>query len=195
MDGKTEGNLALWTHSMRLAQTSKMAGVIEAIQRETALGLGSASALIPVTELQELITAIDQRAGHRMSAQDAYQAATALLGMYPAREVHNAPIFTKAMCSLLQAYEHDFVRRVIDPVDGLPSRSKWLPTLAETKEALEAERSKRTAIRLAAAWMLKEHERRRLEREEAERWKVSPEELERRRQQVAELMTPKDMRS
>jgi hypothetical protein len=85
--------------------------------------------------------------------------------------------------------ELDFVRRVVDPVTGLPSRMKFLPTMAEINEAIAVERTRRSQIRATAAWMLREHDRRKAEEEERAKWAhLSPEELERRRAQVAALL-------
>jgi len=41
--------------------------------------------------------------------------------------------------AVLSDYPLDIVRRVVDPRSGLPSQSKWLPTVAEIKAALEQE--------------------------------------------------------
>jgi len=80
------------------------------------------------------------------------------------------------------------VRRVVDPVNGIPAKLRYLPTVAEVTLALNEERARRSQIRATAAWMLREHDRRKAEAAERERWSLSEEELERRRKQVAELM-------
>ncbi len=40
---------------------------------------------------------------------------------------------------MLSDYPLEIVKAVIDPRNGIPSKSKWLPTIAEIKEACEAE--------------------------------------------------------
>lgn len=87
--------------------------------------------------------------------------ASQLVGLYPAREVNDATTYLAGITALFSAYPEDFVKRVCDPVTGLPSKSKWLPTIAEIKEALEIEKSKRDKILFNARWTLTEAERRR----------------------------------
>lgn len=45
----------------------------------------------------------------------------------------------KAVIALLSAYPDDVIRKVVDPVNGLPSKVEYLPRLAEVKAACEAE--------------------------------------------------------
>ncbi len=183
-------NPNLWTPSTDLTHASRLAAVVERIEQAAESRLDGLTTLIPVIELQATVQAIEGRRGIPIGAQGAADAARMLLGMYPARQVNNADVFATALATLLAAYEGDFVKRVLNPVDGLPSRCKFLPTLAEVKEALEAEKARRGTIRAVAKWMLAEHARRKAEREEAERWKLSPEELERRRIRAEELTRP-----
>ena len=93
--------------------------------------------------------------------------ASRLLGFYPAREVNDPKAFSSGMTALLSAYPVDLVRRVCDPVTGLPSRLKFLPTLAEVKEALEAELARRKRITANAQWVVSEAEKRAAEAREA----------------------------
>lgn len=88
-----------------------------------------------------------------------------LLGFYPAREVNNAKVFAAGMTALFVAYPQDLVKRVCDPVRGLPSRLKWLPTIADAREALDAEKLRRDRIAANARWVLKEAEKREREAE------------------------------
>jgi len=144
---------------------------------------------LPRIDCESIIAEIQAR-GRRMTTElEAAQAVKLLLGMYPARQVHDAETYSMAMVAVFMAVEHDFVRRVVDPVIGLPSKLKYLPTVAEVTEALEAERAKREHIKLTAHWMLREHDRRKAEAEERAKWeKIPEEELERRRAQVAALI-------
>lgn len=95
-----------------------------------------------------------------------------LLGFYPAREVNDAKTYAAGITALLSAYPIEFVKRVCDPVTGLPSELKWLPTLKEVKDALEVHRKRREKILLSAQWTIRESARReqaRLEEEEFQR--------------------------
>lgn len=47
--------------------------------------------------------------------------------------------YLRALTALLGSYPSDVVQAVVDPRSGLPSRLKWLPTIAEVKEACERE--------------------------------------------------------
>lgn len=69
-----------------------------------------------------------------------------LIGSYPAREVTDAKTLTKGVKALFGAYPFYAVQRVINPVTGLPSRLKFFPTLAEIREALDAEMIRRGRI-------------------------------------------------
>lgn len=136
-----------------------------------------------------VVAEIDSRSNRRASEVEAADAGKALLGLYPARQVHDAETYSRGVVAVFMASELDFVRRVVDPVTGLPSRMKFLPTMAEINEAISAERTRRSQIRATAAWMLREHDRRKAEAEERERWgHLTPEEMERRRAQVATLL-------
>ena len=157
--------------------------------KEASRALGPRTRLCPRIDCEEVIAEIDRRGTVLCSELEAIDAAKAMVGMYPARHVNDPETYSKAIKTIFMHYEADFVRRVIDPVNGLPSTNKFLPAPAEVKEALEAEKTRRFSIRATAAWMLEEHKRRQAEEEERARWAhLSPEEMERRRQQVADLL-------
>jgi hypothetical protein len=60
-------------------------------------------------------------------------------------------IFTTAIVDVLRGYPEDIVRRVTAPRDGLPGKLKWLPTVAEVRDACEQqmEPRRREAARAA----------------------------------------------
>jgi hypothetical protein len=135
------------------------------------------------------VSEIRARAEHKTTEVEAAEAARTLIGMYPARQVHDAEIYSKAITTVFMAAQYDFVRRVVDPVNGLPSKCKFLPTVAEITEALNAENVRRFSLWRTAEWMLKEHDRRQAEETERQRWAhLSPAELARRAAQVAALL-------
>lgn len=155
--------------------------------------LGTSTQLLPRSDCELVIQEIDGRSTRLAREVEAADAGKALLGLYPARHVHDAETYSRGIVAVFMAAELDFVRRVVDPINGLPSRLKYLPTIAEVVEALAAERTRRSQLRATAAWMLREHDRRKAEAEERDRWKLTEEEMERRRKQVAELMVTRSI--
>lgn len=148
--------------------------------------------LVSPTEAQELIEAIEARGDVTTHPQLAASSARTLMGMFPAKAFNDPEVFVTALTALFSAYDHEFIKAICNPVDGLPTRLKYAVSLADVKEALEAERNKRLALLSRARWTLREHARR--EEEEKDRqFKLTPEEVERRKRHVATLLGPKDM--
>ena len=85
-------------------------------------------------------------------------------------------MFAGGVIAVLSDYPVAVVRRVVDPRHGIPSRSKWLPTIAELKEACELE--------MAPIRREQERERRRADTQRA---LAAPEEERARRPSYAEL--------
>lgn len=70
-----------------------------------------------------------------------------LLGCYRTGDANDPAIYSGAIIAVLSDYSLEVVERVVDPRTGLPSRCKWLPTVAEVKEACEdIERPRRLAL-------------------------------------------------
>ena len=99
-------------------------------------------------------------ADSRLGPKEAHDQAQALMGFFLTREAIDPAQFTLGVSQLFQSYHRGFVKRVVDPVAGLPSKEKWLPAIAVIKEALEAEKIARANILSKAQWTLKEIERR-----------------------------------
>jgi hypothetical protein len=72
--------------------------------------------------------------------------ATMLFSLYPRNEANNPEIFIAGATAMLANYPEAVVSRVCDPVRGLPSKSKWLPAIAEIRAACEAEMVWRDAV-------------------------------------------------
>lgn len=68
----------------------------------------------------------------------AAECAAVLLGCYRRGEVSDEEIFTRGVISVLCDFPEAIVRSVTNPARGLPAKLKWLPTLAEVREACEA---------------------------------------------------------
>ena len=181
---------SLWTHSTALTTNSSFESIITTMLKETDYHLDHTTKLIPSSDAEKIIAMVDARGETKTSPERASASAKMLLGMYPARAVNHADVFVTAVTALFAAYDLDFIKRVCDPIAGLPSRLKYLPTIAEIKEALEAEKARRFKIRAMAHWMLKEHDRRKAEAEERKKWDITSEEIERRRAMVASTLKP-----
>ena len=69
--------------------------------------------------------------------RDALEAATRLFGFYRASEASDPKTFIAGAAAILARYPVEIVRQVCNPVVGLPSESKWLPSLNEIREACE----------------------------------------------------------
>jgi hypothetical protein len=167
----------------------RIAEAVIHLVKEANIGLSRKTTLLPRSDCETVLAELKARSGEGTNEVQAAEAARTLIGMYPARQVHDAEIYSKAVTTVFMAAQYDFVRRVVDPVNGIPRRCKFLPTIAEISDALAAENARRTSIWLTAQWMLEEHDRRKAEEEERAKWAhLSPEELERRRAQVATLL-------
>lgn len=179
---------SLWTPSIGIGGRPRLAQAIEHLVKVMD-HLGTSTQLLSRADCEAVIQEIDARGTRVTTELEAIDCTKALLGMYPARHVHDADTFGRALATVFMAAELDFVRRVVDPITGLPSRLKYLPTIAEVNEALAAERTRRSQIRATAAWMLREHDRRTAEAEERARWaNLGEEEMARRKAQVAALL-------
>jgi hypothetical protein len=60
-----------------------------------------------------------------------------LLGCYRQGEAADPKIYVAAIAAVLSHYDEDVVRDVTDPMKGLPGAVKWLPTVAEVRQACE----------------------------------------------------------
>ena len=118
----------------------------------------------------------------------ANQYVSQLLGFYPAREVNDAKMYSAGMTALLAAYPVDLVKRVCDPVTGLPSRLKWLPTLADVREALDLELARRNRILWNANWVISEHAKRAAQKKEDDEFERNRPSVEERKRQADELL-------
>lgn len=68
-----------------------------------------------------------------------------LLGCYRTGDANDPAVYSGAVIAVLSDYPLEVIRAVVDPRAGLPSRSKWLPTIAEIKEACETIEAPRRA--------------------------------------------------
>jgi hypothetical protein len=75
--------------------------------------------------------------GDLVSPKTAATFATILFACYRAAEASSPKVYHAAAEAVLRCYPESVVRAVCDPVNGLPSRSKFLPSIAEIKKACE----------------------------------------------------------
>lgn len=89
-----------------------------------------------------------------LSQAEGLEAARRLFGCYRRDDAADPDVYLAATTAVFCRYAPDVVRRAIDPRSGLPSKLKWLPTIAEIVAECEA---------LAAADAAREKRRRDLE--------------------------------
>ena len=63
--------------------------------------------------------------------------ATMMLGCYRASETSDPEMFMAGVAGVLASYPEAIARQVCDPRSGLPAHSKWLPSIAEVREACD----------------------------------------------------------
>ena len=73
----------------------------------------------------------------QMSKETAIEGAKILLGCYRTGEANDPEVYAKSVVSVLAEYPVDVIHAVCDPRYGIASKLKWLPTIAELKEACE----------------------------------------------------------
>jgi hypothetical protein len=78
---------------------------------------------------------------------DGKSAAKLIMGSYPKADVHDPKTFVTAVTLVLSEYPIGVLRRVSDPRTGIAGRLKFLPTVAEIKNACDAEMKLRHQIR------------------------------------------------
>jgi hypothetical protein len=93
------------------------------------------------------------------AALAAAKAAKVLLGCFRSGEANDPEVYTTAVIATLARYPAHIVRAVCDPVNGLPSRAKFLPTISELRqdcERLQAREARIAAMRAQAQRTLAE---------------------------------------
>lgn len=74
----------------------------------------------------------------RLSETEATTAATRLLGFYPSMNASDPGAFLMGLVEMFLSYTPPTVMRSISPIRGLPAKFKFMPSLAEVRETLEA---------------------------------------------------------
>lgn len=71
--------------------------------------------------------------------QDVKQAKKMLFGSYPNGSPRDPEVYGLAVTGLLSKYPTDVIFRVCDPINGIPTKCSFLPTIAELSAALNDE--------------------------------------------------------
>lgn len=114
------------------------------------------------------------------------EAARLLLGCYRTGEANDPEVYVSSVIRILCDYPIEIVWMAIDPVHGIPSRRKWLPTAYELKSELEELYGPRRRMIEREASIRKQLE----ERKEWESRKPDPEVVERVRNEMAAAGMP-----
>lgn len=132
--------------------------------------------LLPADECQAVIEAAERVAG-KPTPEQATALARSLLGVYRRDDVNDPATYALAISATLAEFPAYIAERVASPVHGLPARLKFLPSIAEVREALETEDRRQRLIVARARWMLQERDKREAEtkrRREIEQQRVDP---------------------
>ena len=166
---------------------SNNSGNLKAVSQTLDRSFNTVPTGVTVADCEALVTA-SKSSLPLATPVEATDYAKQLLGSYPAREVNDAQAYAMGISAMLSAYPAKYVRAVCNPVTGLPSRLKWLPTLAETKEALEGEKLRRERIIANAMWVMRAANEKRDAAELEARISAGRKTQEERAQQVKELL-------
>lgn len=156
----------------------------EVAQALTDLDCSPHSHLLPIDECRGFLAA-HQAISAKTSPSDAARYAKAIISLYRKAEVIDPEFFITSLAANLAEFPLPVVATVAHPVRGIAARSKFFPALAEIVAACEHERARRENLAAKATWIIREHDRRQIEREERERIAaITPE----RRAELAAMM-------
>ena len=72
-----------------------------------------------------------------------------MFGCYRKQDANDPEIYVAAVTAILSEYPDSVIETVTDPRTGLPSKIKWLPTVAEVKSECESHMYR---VRYQEAW-------------------------------------------
>lgn len=157
--------------------------------------VGERTALLPVPVCQAVIAHVEGQDTRPMDPERARKAVVSLLANYPngfsSRDGETEKLaYMASMAKVFAAFPEWAGVAAVNPVTGLPSRARFLPTPAELKAELEAVIAKRRACGVRAQAHMREAQRR-AEAEQLERQIRSDRETvsaEQREKQIAEAL-------
>lgn len=120
---------------------------------------------------------------------EAKKGAARLLGCYRTGDANDPEVYIAGVVAVLSRFSIEIIRAVTEPATGLPSKSNWLPTIAEIRKECDLleEREKRKA------YLAQQLEQQFAEREKPVDRSTRPsyEELKRRCHEVGLMIGPK----
>jgi hypothetical protein len=105
-----------------------------------------AAHLRPLVECSKQSDLSTYRSAAKTDVETALQRAQILLGCYRRDDAADPETYGGAVAAVLAEYPPDIVQRVTDPRSGIPSRSQWLPTVKEVRDACEEIDQRRRAV-------------------------------------------------
>jgi hypothetical protein len=105
-----------------------------------------AAHLRPLVECSKQSDLSTYRSAAKTDVETALQRAQILLGCYRRDDAADPETYGGAVAAVLAEYPPDIVQRVTDPRSGIPSRSQWLPTVKEVRDACEEIDQRRRAM-------------------------------------------------
>lgn len=88
---------------------------------------------------KQQLTLVSNSSNDKSSARtlEIARCAKILFGCYRTGEASDPVIYTRAVEAILSAYPIEIIHQVVDPVRGLASKVRWLPSPAEVKAACD----------------------------------------------------------
>ncbi len=123
---------------------------------------------------------------------EAKKGASRLLGCYRTGDANDPEVYISGVVAVLSRYTIEIIRAVTEPATGLPSKSNWLPTIAEIRKECDLLEERETR----KAHLAKQLEEQFASREKPVETKPRPtyEELQRRCHDVGLMFGPKGSR-
>lgn len=176
------------TNNSLTSSTISDRGLSEAARiLDDAAEIGARTQLIPVHVCHAVVQRINAEPTH--CDQGTASTLTALLlRCWPDFKPAEHKAFVVALHKVFSAYPKSLGLRVVDPVNGLPSRLKYHPKVADVSEALRDEVKRRDLIRANALNHIRERERREAEAKAEAEFEASRPDIEVRRQQAEALL-------
>lgn len=167
--------------------TSELALAVKELDTDRQVGLNTD--LLPEAICQEVIAAIDVE--QAVTAEQASEFAKRLTACWPKFDPHDAHRYAASLVSVFAAHPESICRRIVDPVNGMPAKHTFLPSIPDVNTALKAEARRRSLIRANALSHIQERHRR--EKEQAEEASYRPGTAEERAAAVARILKANDM--
>ena len=181
------------TSSSPISSTISDRGFSEAVKvLDDEAEIGPRTVLVPEPVCRAVVERIDAEPRHSDQATASHLTAL-LLRCWPDFKPAEHKAYVVALHDLFMAYPRSLGLRVTDPVNGLPSRLKFHPKVADVAEALRDAVKRRDLIRANALNHIRERERREAEARAETEWMHNRPNAETRRVQAQALLAIKAM--